>query len=103
MANLLNQNPVVITAAMPQPYKAAVALSQGSPLTLWVEKIRWVDAANVNDELKIIDPVRGNALFDMVNPASNSTLEVDWVPRPKLWADFQVTVIGSGTLYIFTR
>lgn len=102
MANSLDQNPIIVTTPMPQPYKAAVASSQGSPLTLRVEKIRWVDAVNANDELKIVDPVSGAVLLDLINPVANSSVEIDWVAHPKLWQDFQVSVIGSGTLYLYT-
>lgn len=82
---------------------AAVASAQGSPLTLRVEKIRWVDAVTATDELKIADPTSGITLLELINPAANSTLEVDWTAHPKLWQDFIVSVMGSGTLFIYTR
>lgn len=103
MANNLLVNPIVIDTVMAAGYKAGVSASLGALQTLRIEKIYWKNALNANDELTIVDPVSGNTLLDIVNPAANSSFWVDWTSHPKIWQDFKVSVLGSGTLYIYTR
>lgn len=103
MANSYTQNPIVITSTMSSGYKSLVASALGSPISLLIDKINWSDAVGTSDVLSIVDPDNGNILLEIANKVANTTWWVDWSPRPKLWRDFKVSTIGSGTLYIFTR
>ena len=102
MADSLTTNPIQLTTAMTQGYKAATSSALGTLRTLRVEMVRWVGALTAGDKLTIVDPVSGNMLIDLTNPAANSTITIGWVANAKLWGDFQVTAIGSGKPYLYT-
>lgn len=103
MANSLTQNPIVIDSVMSSGYKASVAAALGSPISLLVDKINWSGVVGTTDVLSIVDPDNNNVLLEIANKVAGATWWVDWTSRPKLWRDFKVAAIGSGTLYIFTR
>src|SRR5574337_882841 len=103
MANSYTQNPIVIDSTMSAGYKSLVAAALGSPISLLVDKISWSNVTGTTDVLSIVDPDDGNVLFELANKVAGTTWWGDWSPRPKLWRDFKVSTIGSGTLYIFTR
>lgn len=103
MANILTQNPIIITSAMTSSYKSAVAASLGTLFTLRVEKIYWEQAVAAGDRVRIIDPGSGNELGSFYSTATNSNYTIDWTPNPRLWQDFRVSQIDSGTLKIYLR
>ena len=100
--NLLTRNPIIVVAPMASSYKSAVATTLGSLFTLQVAKIQWSDAVSVNDFVRIIDPGSGELLQEIQNVAANSNYFIDFSARPRLWRDFRVSQIDSGTLYIYT-
>lgn len=103
MANSLNQNPIVIDTVMAQGYKAAVASSLGSLFTLKIDKVYWESPVTVGDKVTIVDPDNGNVILDLTCDVAGKSQWVDWTAHPKLVANFRVAVIGSGTLYVYTR
>lgn len=88
---------------MTQGYKASVASSLGSPLTLIVEKIYWFNPANIGDLVDIGDPISGLTLLNLRCEVADQSQVIDWTSNPRLWQDFEVGTISSGTLYIYTR
>lgn len=103
MANLLSQNPIIITAAMSSSYKASVAATLGTLFTLRVEKLYWENAVTKGDRVRIIDPQSGNELASFYNVANGSDYVADYTPNPRIWADFMVNQIDSGTIKLYTR
>lgn len=101
MSNNLLVNPVVITATMGSSFKASLpAVNVG--VYLRVEKIIWESPATIGDQLVIEDP-QGNVLFPATCEVAGQSQIFDWVANPKIWSDFQVTTLGSGTVYIYLR
>ena len=100
--NLLARNPIVIVTPMTSSFKSAVATTLGSLFTLQVAKVEWSNAVTAGDFVRVIDPGSGEALLELKNLAANSNYFVDFSPRPRIWRDFRVSQIDSGTLYIFT-
>ena len=102
MSNLLTANPMVITAAMASGYKALVASSLGTLSTLRIDKIYWENPLTAGDTVTIIDPQDSIAMLPLRCEVAGQSQVIDWSARPKLWRDFQVSQISSGTLYIYT-
>ena len=98
MSNSLTQNPVIISTAMAQSYKAAILAASGSFNVLLVKNILWQGAGAAGDKITITD---GGAvtLLNLVAQGANIPQEVTFFP-PVIWRDFQVTLINSGTLSI---
>lgn len=84
-------------------YKSSVASTLGTLFVLRIEKLYWEDAITTGDRVRIIDPQSGNELASFYNVANGSNYVVDYTPNPRLWADFRVSQIDSGTLKIYTR
>ena len=114
MANLLNQNPIIITGSMATSYKAQVAggigaaprnlpTGQGTLLTLVVEKIYWRNPASVGDTISIGDPISGLELANLRCEVNGQSQVLDWTANPKIWQDFEINSFPSGTLYIYVR
>lgn len=103
MPNLFSQNPIIITSVMSSSYKSLVAASLGTLFTLRVEKIYWEDAIKAGDRVRIIDPQSGNELSSFYNVAAGSNYVADYTPNPRIWADFMVNQIDSGTLKLYLR
>jgi tRNA A37 threonylcarbamoyladenosine synthetase subunit TsaC/SUA5/YrdC len=102
MSNSLVQNPIVISSAMTSGYKASVASSLGTLSTLRIDKIYWENPGTIGDTATIIDPQNLATMFALRCEVANQSQVIDWSARPKLWRDFQVSQISSGTLYIYT-
>jgi hypothetical protein len=102
MANNLLANPMVITSSMSQGYKAATASALGSPTLLKIEKIYWENPANSGDTISIGDPASGLILLVLRCESANQSQIVDFTANPKLWRDFEINSVPSGTLYIYT-
>jgi hypothetical protein len=100
MSNLL-VNPVVLTSAMSQGYKASTLSALGSFQYLRVEKILWETPLNVGDQMVIEDLIAGNILATLTCDTANVSQCLDWTPKPRRWADFQLTKLSSGTVYLY--
>jgi hypothetical protein len=100
MANNLNVNPAVFTTTSGS-YKAAVSASQGTFLTVLVEKIYFFNPNAVGDTALITDPNTGETLLRLRCEVANQSQLVDWTAKPKRWADFAVPELDSGTLYVY--
>ena len=103
MANSLASNPMVISGSMSQGYKAATAAALGTLRTLLVEKIYWENPANVGDTISIGDPVSGLVLLVLRCEVANQSQLIDFTSNVKVWQDFEINSLPSGTLYIYTR
>jgi hypothetical protein len=103
MANLLNQNPIILTGIMASSYKALVAATLGTLFTLRIEKIYWRSPIVAGDQLLIVDPGSGNTLAHMRCENAQQSQVLDWNANPRLWRDFQVVQLDSGELEIYTR
>lgn len=101
MANNLLQNPLVITAAMASGYKALTASTLGTLRTVRITKIYWENPASVGDTVNIEDPSSLITIANLRCDTANISQVLDWTARPLLVADFQVSQISSGTLYIY--
>jgi len=102
MANLLNQNPIIITGTQTS-YKAAVAATLGSLFTLRVEKWYWRTPANVGDICLVIDPANGVERLRLRCEVAGQSILVDWTANPKIMSDFAIVQFDSGELEIHTR
>ena len=100
MSNSLLVNPIVIVSAT-SSFKASTLSALGAFQTLLIEKIYWENPSNVGDVVSIINPASSAVLLPLRCEVANQSQVIDWTPRPKLWADFEVAQIDSGTLYIF--
>jgi hypothetical protein len=104
MSNNYNVNPIVLDSTMASGWKALTNL--GSPLgAVLVEKIYWENPATIGDVVTITDGFATNpvTLLALRCEVANQSQLVDWTSHPKAWRDFEVTAIGSGTLYIYVR
>jgi hypothetical protein len=97
MANVLNQNPIIISGTQTS-YKAATLASLGSFASLRVTKIYWENPTTVGDQMVIIDPATGRNIFRMRCESANIS---QIATLNQLWADFAVNELDSGTLYIY--
>lgn len=102
MANNPNSNPAIFTATTGS-YKALVAASQGKFITLLIEKVYWRNPNAIGDTLLITDPQSGATLLNLRAEVANQSQIVDWTSAPKLWADFAIDEIDSGTAEIYFR
>ena len=103
MANVLTVNPMRLTTVMATSYKAQVAASLGALSTLRIEKIYWEKSTNTGDTLRINDPNSGTVLAEIISVQGGASYWIDWTAAPKMWADFIVSQLDSGTLFIYTR
>ena len=99
MANILTRNPIYIETPLAS-WKAAVAGSIGTLITLRVKQIRWVGPNAVGDQLEIVDPQSGNQLLLAICSTAKVDTVIDWSAKPVLWTDFQV-LLSSGRVYIY--
>ena len=101
MANNLLVNPMRIDSIMASGYKASTLTALGSFQYLRVEKILWETPLVVGDQAVIEDLIAGNILATLQCDTANVSQCLDWTPKPKRWADFQVTKLSSGILWIY--
>lgn len=102
MANTLTTNPIILSGVQTS-YKAAVASILGTLFTLRVEKIYWFQPATVGDEALIINPQSGQTLLRLRCEVAGQSQVIDWTANPKLWQDFGVNQLDSGSIEIYTR
>jgi hypothetical protein len=69
---------------------------------LLIEKVYWKTPASQGDTVSIVD-AQGNVLLPLACEVAGQSQIIDWSARPKIWRDFQVTTLSSGTLFIFLR
>ena len=100
MANLLNQNPIILTGVQTS-YKAAVAAvpNQGSPIELRVARVAWFSPATICDQVLIIDPASGKEWLRM---KCEVALQSQIWPVNEIWSDFAAVQLDSGVIKIFT-
>jgi len=102
MANDYISNPILIDTAFSEGWKAEVAATLGSPLTLMVTKVEWYKPVTIGDQVKILDTSQASTdLLDFTCETALQSQVMDWTARPILWRDFQVTQIDSGVLKIW--
>jgi hypothetical protein len=100
MSNLL-VNPIVLNAAMASGWKASTSATLGSFYYLLVEKILWETPVTPGDQMVIEDLIAGNILATLTCDTANVSQCLDWTAKPKRWADFQLTKLSSGTVYLY--
>ena len=101
MSNNLLVNPIRLDSIMASGYKASTLSALGSFQYLRVEKILWETPVSVGDQAVIEDLIAGNILATLTCDTANVSQCLDWTAKPKRWADFQVTKLSSGILYIY--
>jgi hypothetical protein len=111
MANNLVANPMVITGSLATSYKAQLAAANpgaginntsfGTLHTLLVDRIEWLSPATIGDTVTIGDPVSGAVLDKFVCETALQSQVHDFTPYPRVWQDFELNSMPSGTLYIF--
>lgn len=100
MSNSLNTNPATFTSPTGS-FKSLITAGVFS--TLLIEKVYWFGPANVGDTVSITDPITGAVLLNLKCGVANEGIVIDWTAAPKLWQDFAVSQISSGTLEIYFR
>jgi hypothetical protein len=103
MANSLASNPIIITGSLATSYKTQTAAGLGTLRTLIVEKVYWANPGTIGDTINIGDPISGLSLLALRCEVAAQSQLIDWTANPKLWQDFEISAVPSGTLYIFTR
>lgn len=98
MANLLNQNPIIITSALPLGWKAGTSASLGTLFVLRVQRVEWFSPNAVGDQAVITDTQSG---IEKLRFKCETALTSQIIPVNELWADFAVPQIDSGVLKIF--
>lgn len=93
MANNLVVNPISVDTVM------ASAADPGQPM--YVKLVYWFNPATLADAFTIHDSSAGaNVLLEGRAETANQSQAFYFDP-PQLWGNFQVSVIDSGTLYIY--
>jgi hypothetical protein len=100
MANSLLVNPIRLDSIMSSSYKTQTLASLGSFQLLRVEKILWASPATVGDQI-IIEDNLANVLAVLTCDTANVSQCLDWTAKPKLFSDFTLTKISSGTVYLY--
>lgn len=95
-----DRNPVVVDAVMASGFRASVASPFGNVIR--IEKLEWIGPTAAGT-VTITDPVSSNTLFEMSAPSAGGTYVLDFVANPRIVADFQVSALPSGTLYLYLR
>lgn len=111
MANNLVANPMVITGSLATSYKTQLAAaspnagvqntSYGTLHTLLVDRIEWLSPATIGDSVTIGDPNSGAVLDKFVCETALQSQVHDFSPYSRLWNDFEINSMPSGTLYIW--
>jgi hypothetical protein len=101
VSNILTQNPVRIDTAMVSGFKTLTLTSLGAFQITRIEKIYWENPVTIADNVTIINPNSGITIINLRCEVSGQAILVDWTPRPRLVADFQVSEIDSGVLWLY--
>ena len=100
MANSLYVNPIRLDTAMTSSWKTQILAALGSFYDLRVEKILWETPLNVGDQI-IFEDNNANVLALLTCDTANVSQCLDWTAKPKRWADFTLTKISSGVVYLY--
>ena len=105
MSNQLFQNPVKIDTAFSTPtFKGTLQTSadagKNSQFTIQVVKSFWYNPVNIGDTFVIEDPVSSLILWQGKCEVADQAQLFDWSPRPRIFRDFIVPTLASGTLII---
>lgn len=100
MANSLLVNPIRLDTAMTSSWKTQVAAALGTLQLIRVEKILWETPVTVSDQI-IFEDNLANVLAVLTCDTANVSQCLDWTAKPKLWADFTLTKISSGIVYLY--
>ena len=93
MPNNLAANPISIDTVM------AAAANPGQPM--YVKMVYWFNPTTIAHAFNIHDSSSGaNVLLEGRAEVANQSQVFRFDP-PQLWRNFQVSVIGSGILYIY--
>ncbi|MGA8035828.1 MAG: hypothetical protein WB985_07640 [Candidatus Acidiferrales bacterium] len=49
----------------------------------------------------IVDPVSGAVLLSLTASAAGVGQNIDFLPNPETWSDFEVSTLTSGALYVY--
>lgn len=101
MANALTQNPVLVTAVMAASFKASLPAVNQYPY-LKIEKIYWEQPSHVGDTFQI-EGLDGSIIASGQCGVAGVDQSLDWTANPKVWSDFRVSQLSSGTLLIYLR
>lgn len=101
MANALTQNPVIVVAIMAASFKASIPAVNQYPYLL-IEKLYWEQPSHVGDTFQI-EANDGTIIAAGQCGVAGVDVTIDWSAHPKIWSDFRVTQLSSGTLFIYLR
>lgn len=86
---------------MASSYKSQLpTINKGSYLR--VEKVYWYQPINQADTF-VIEDAAGNILWQGYCESANQSQLFDWSANPRIWSDFRVTNLASGSLEITLR
>jgi hypothetical protein len=100
VANNLVVNPIRPDSVMLTSWKTQIAASLGSFQNLRVEKIVWETPVTVGDQI-IFEDNLANVLATLQCDTANVSQALDWTPKPRRWADFTLTKISSGVVWLY--
>jgi hypothetical protein len=100
MANNLAVNPIRLDSVMLTSWKTQIAATLGSFQNLRIEKILWETPATVGDQI-IFEDNLANVLAVLTCDTVNVSQCLDWTAKPKRWADFTLSKISSGVVYLY--
>lgn len=98
MANILTNQPICVDTAMTQSFKTATQTSLGKFQYLLIRKLVW-EAPSVGGTIVVEDNL-ANTVWSR-NCAVAGDIVEDFEARPVRWADFTVSTIPSGVLWVF--
>lgn len=96
MSTIVNKNPLVIDAVMANSFFNTTGHNPTNA-PLHIREIYWYNPANIGDLLTITDG-SGNVVKQARCEVANQSQVFDMHDKPV--QDFQVTVLGSGTVYM---
>lgn len=102
MANNLLVSPIRLDSVMTQGFKASTQAALGYFQYLQIKAIRWVGPATVGDTFTIEDLIAGNVLATAECGVVKQDVLFDYNTSPRRWADFQLTQISSGVVWVYT-
>lgn len=99
MSNSYNSNPVVITGTMASGWRSLQTLNSNQ-IGLMVLEVRWVNIPAAGLSFKIVDPITNITLLDDQSGTVLAGQIYNNGGNGYQWRDWQVTVLGGGTLEI---
>lgn len=99
MANALNTRPIKLDTAMTSGHQASVGAVAGNTIPVYVKFITWVGPVTANDTFTIIDPVSSTVLFTAKAATADLGRTLQFTVN-KVWADYKLSQISSGTVLV---